>query len=203
MTTRYWFLHICLGIFIAEISSQSCNQLRSRLHEANQDNLNLLKRNMGSTIPQQCIRDITDFSLYTSEENLMNMDDELQGENAKVAIKELLQQTDLIFKESHSELAWDENSRREFQIGLDQEIKKLEACWNTEVEGGTRSPRGQKLQLTRLRVKRYFRRLNDFLKNKEYSLCAWKIVQIQIRECFEWINQLNQRVPSEGTYISI
>ncbi|XP_034267126.1 interferon tau-2-like [Pantherophis guttatus] len=199
MTTRYWCLFICLGIFFTEISSQDCNQLRIRLHEANLGNLNVLTRNMGSTIPQQCIRDIIDFSLYTSEENLMNMVNELQGENAKVAIKELLQQIDLIFKESHSELAWDENSLREFHIGLDQEIKNTEACWNTEVERGTRSPRSQKRQFTRLRVKRYFQRLRDFLKNKEYNLCAWKIIQIQIRECFELINQLNQRIPSEGT----
>lgn len=199
MTTRYWCLFICLGIFFTEISSQDCNQLRSRLHEANLGNLNLLTRNMGSTIPQQCIRDIIDFSLYTSEENLMNMVNELQGENAKVAIKELLQQIDLIFKESQSELAWDENSLREFHIGLDQEIKNTEACWNTEVERGIRTPRGQKQQLTRLKVKRYFQRLRGFLKNKEYNLCAWKIIQIQIRECFEWINQLNQRIPSEGT----
>ncbi|KAG8130505.1 hypothetical protein E2320_017098 [Naja naja] len=199
MTTRYWCLFICLGVFFTEISSQDCNQLRSRLHEANLRNLNLPMRNMGSTIPQQCIRDIIDFSLDSSEENLMNMINELQGENAKVAIKELLQQIDLIFKESHSELAWDENSLREFHIGLHQEIVNTKACWNTEVEHGTRSPRSQKLQFTRLRVKRFFQRLRDFLKNKEYNLCAWKIMQIQIRECFEWINLLNQRIPSEGT----
>lgn len=199
MTTRYWCLFICLGIFFTEVSSQDCNQHRSRLHEVNLGNLNLLTRNMGSTIPQQCIRDIIDFSLYTSEENLMKIINELQGENAKVAIKELLQQIDLIFKESHSELAWDENSLREFHIGLDQEIKNTETCWNTEVERGTRSPRGQKRQFTRLRVKRYFQQLRDFLKNKEYNLCAWKIIQIQIRECFVWINELNQRIPNEGT----
>ncbi|XP_070592988.1 interferon beta-like [Erythrolamprus reginae] len=197
MTTRSLF--ICLGIFFTEISSQDCNQLRSRLHEANLANLNLLTRNIGSTIPQKCIRDIIDSSLYTSEENLTNMVNELQGQNAKVAIKELLQQIDLIFKENHSELAWDENSVRKFHIGLDQERKNAEACWKTEVARGTRSPRGQKLQLTRLRVKRYFQRLRDFLKNKEYNLCAWKIIQIQIRECFKWINQLNQRIPSKDT----
>ncbi|KAK9408116.1 IFNE: Interferon epsilon [Crotalus adamanteus] len=189
MTTRYWCLFTCLGIFFTEISSQDCNQLRSRLHEANLGNLNLLTRNIGSTIPQQCIRDIIDSSLYTSEENLMNMVNKLQGENAKVAVKELLQQIDLIFKESHSELVWDENSLTEFHIGLDQEVKKIETCWN----------RGQKRQFTRLRVKRYFQRLRDFLKNKEYNLCAWKVIQIQIRECFEWINQLNQKISSEGT----
>ncbi|XP_058024032.1 interferon tau-2-like [Ahaetulla prasina] len=199
LTTRYWCLFICLGIFFTEISSQDCNQLHSRLHKANMGNLKLLTRNMGSTIPQQCIRDIIDFSLYTSEEKLMNMVNELQGENAKVAIKELLQQIDLIFKESHSELAWDENTLREFHIGLDQEIQNTDACWNTQVERGTRSPRGRKRQFTRLRVKRYFQRLRNFLKNKAYNLCAWKIIQIQIRECFEWINQLNQRIPSEGT----
>ncbi|XP_063149158.1 interferon kappa-like [Candoia aspera] len=185
-------------LFFREISSQNCDQLQSKLQKANRDNFNLLSSHMGSAIPLQCIRDITDFLLEASEEDWMNMDDESHVANAKQAIKEILQQIDLVFKKNHTELAWDEDSLRGFHIGLDQQIEMLETCGNAEMERVAASPRDQKLQLTRLRIKRYFQRLSDFLKNKEHSLCAWEIVQIQVKECFELINRFIQRIPFKG-----
>ncbi|XP_063149160.1 interferon alpha-21-like [Candoia aspera] len=196
MNTKLWLLQICLVMLFTKISSQHCDQLHGRLQEANKANLELLESNMGATIPLQCIGDITDFSTV-NEENLMSMDKASHGEIAKIAIQEMLQQADLIFKQVHAELFWDENTLRQFHTALDQQIKKLEICQNAGVGGGTISPRDQKLQLTRLRVKRYFQRVNDFLKDKKYSLCAWAIVQIQLRECFLLINQLIQRIPTE------
>uniref|UniRef100_A0A8C5WWI7 Uncharacterized protein n=1 Tax=Laticauda laticaudata TaxID=8630 RepID=A0A8C5WWI7_LATLA len=103
-----------------------------------------------------------------------HMNEASHEEDAKIAIQEILQQTDLVFKKFHA--------------GLDQQIKRLETC----------KMQTQKLQLTRLRVKRYFQELNDFLKNKQYSSCAWEIVQIQLRECFLLIHQLIQRIPTQG-----
>ncbi|KAM6474068.1 interferon alpha-8-like [Liasis olivaceus] len=199
MIKKAWCLSICLGVlFFGGISSQNCHRLQSKLQEANQGNFNLLSRHMGSTIPLQCIRDITDFSLEASEETLMNMDEESQADNAKTAITEILQQIDLVFQQSRAELAWGEDSLRDFHVGLDQQIQLLETCGNAEMDGVATSPRDQKLQLTRLRVKRYFQRLSDFLKNKQYSLCAWQIVQIQVKESFELINRFIQRIPLKG-----
>ncbi|XP_060546771.1 interferon alpha-2-like [Pantherophis guttatus] len=153
---------------------------------------------MRATIPFQCIGDIVDFSPL-NEENFRNMNEASQEVDVKIAIQEMLQQTDLIFKQIHAELFWDDNSLRNFHTGLDHQIKELEACQNAELGAGTvSSPRDQKLQLTRLRVKRYFQGLNDFLKDKEYSSCAWEIVQIQLRECFLLIHHLIQRIPTQG-----
>lgn len=198
MKTQFWFLQICLAMFFTKVSSQHCDQLHSRLQEANRGNLELLGSHMRTTIPFQCIGDIVDFSPL-NEENLRNMNEASQEVDAKIAIQEMLQQTDLIFKQVHDELSWDENSLRNFHTGLDQQMKNLEACQDTELGAGTvSSPRDQKLQLTRLRVKRYFQGLNDFLKDKEYSSCAWEIVQIQLRECFLLIHQLIQRIPTQG-----
>ncbi|XP_070790606.1 interferon alpha-8-like [Pituophis catenifer annectens] len=185
-------------MFFTKVSSQHCDQLHSRLQEANKGNMELLGSHMRATIPFQCIGDIVDFSLL-NEENLNYMNEASQEVDAKIAIQEMLQQTDLTFKQVHAELFWDENSLRNFHAGLDQQIKKLEACQDAELGAGTvSSPRDQKLQLTRLRVKRYFQGLNDFLKDKEYSSCAWEIVQIQLRECFLLIHQLIQRIPTQG-----
>uniref|UniRef100_A0A8C6X9P2 Uncharacterized protein n=1 Tax=Naja naja TaxID=35670 RepID=A0A8C6X9P2_NAJNA len=193
--------HILLKIllmlmFFTNVSSQHCDQLHSRLQEENKGNLELLGSHMRATIPLECIGDIADFSPL-HEENVMSMNEASHEEDAKIAIQEMLQQTDLIFKQGHAELFWDETSLRNFHTGLDQQIKRLETCQNAAFGAGT-SPRAQKLQLTRLRVKRYFQGLNDFLKDKQYSSCAWEIVQIQLRECFLLIHQLVQRIPTQG-----
>ncbi|XP_015684989.1 interferon kappa-like [Protobothrops mucrosquamatus] len=190
-------LYICIWIIsFGGISSQNCNQLQRKLLKANQINFNLLSSNIGSTIPLQCIKDIN-FSFEATEKILIDMNDESQVDIAKTAVKEILQQIGIIFKQSHIKLVWPKVSLKDFHIGLDQQIKMLETCENSEVKQVTTSPRNQKLQLTRLRVKRYFQRLHDFLKNKNYNLCAWKIVQIHMKECFELINHYIQRIPSK------
>ncbi|KAJ7335434.1 hypothetical protein JRQ81_013375 [Phrynocephalus forsythii] len=171
MISKAWLLHISLLAFWGEISSQGCSHLRSRLQRANKNNLELLDHKPGSTISQQCIGDIVSFS--PNEDSLQNIDvsDE---ENAKLAVKEILQQTGHIFTQNHTQLSWDENTMRAFQAGLDQQIQNLERCLSA-------SPRSQRMQITRLRVKRYFQKLRDLLKEKEHSQCAWEIVWIQLK----------------------
>ncbi|XP_070790599.1 interferon kappa-like [Pituophis catenifer annectens] len=190
------FLYLCVGIIFGEILCENCNQLQRKLLKANQVNFNLVSSNIRSTIPLQCIRDFVDSSLEDIEKILIDMNDESQVDIAKTAVKEILEQIDFIVRQNHIELVWHKGSLRDFHIGLHQQIKMLETCGNAEMEQVITSPRNLKLKLTRLRVKRYFQKLSDFLKNKKYSLCAWKIVQIQMKECFELINHYIQRVPS-------
>ncbi|CAI5796455.1 interferon kappa-like [Podarcis lilfordi] len=192
MITKGWLLHVGLiMLFVSRISSLDCNQFHSWLHEANKANLELLKNKMGTTIPIQCIGEEMDIS--TNQEIFTNIN-EVQVENAKGAIQEILQQILHIFRQNHTEMGWDGNSTTAFQTKLDQQIQKLETCWSAELERGPTSPRGQKTLLARLRVKRYFQILHDLLKDKEYSRCAWVTVQIQIRQCFVLTDQLIKRI---------
>uniref|UniRef100_A0A8C5SKC8 Uncharacterized protein n=1 Tax=Laticauda laticaudata TaxID=8630 RepID=A0A8C5SKC8_LATLA len=161
---------------------ENCNQLQRKLLKANKVNYNLLSSNIRPTTHLQCIGDFIELSLEDPEKKIMiDMNDECQMDIAKTAVKEILQQIDLIFRQNHTELVWHEGSFRDFHIGLDQQIKMVETCRNAELEEVITSPRNRKLQVTRLRIKRYFQRLSDFLKNKKYSLCAWEIVQIQLK----------------------
>nr|XP_060615685.1 interferon beta-like [Anolis sagrei ordinatus] len=186
MISKGWLLHSALiMVLITEVLSQDCGQLFTRLHQANQAQLELLNSKMNSTIPQQCIDDVVSFSLKNK------LPTNLDEDNAKVAIQEVLQQTGHIFRQNCTEMLWDEDSLRAFHAGLDQQSEKLKSCLSA-------SPRSQKIQLTRLRVKKYFRSLNDFLKQKDYSHCAWVIVQIQVKQCFLWIEKLILMIPNEG-----
>ncbi|XP_008101701.1 interferon kappa-like [Anolis carolinensis] len=189
MITKGWLLPIALTmVLITEVSSQDCGQLLARLRQANKANLELLNSKMNSTIPQQCIEGVFSFSL---KNKLPTNRDVSEEENAKVAIQEVLQQTGHIFRQNCTEMLWDEDSLRAFHAGLDQQSENLKSCLSA-------SPRSRRIQLTSLRVKRYFRSLNDFLKEKEYNRCAWEIIQIQVKQCFLWIEKLIQEIQSKA-----
>ncbi|XP_042303596.1 interferon beta-like [Sceloporus undulatus] len=188
MLTKGWLLHIALAmVLVIEASAQDCGQLLTRLREANQAHLELLNSKMGST--QQCNDDLIS---YSPKEDLPTNIGVSEEENAKAAIQEALQQTGHIFRQNSTALAWDEDSISAFRAGLDQQSENLKSCLST-------SPRSQRTQLTRLKVKRYFRSLSDLLKEKAYSRCAWEIVQIQVKQCFLWIEMIIQLIPNEGT----
>uniref|UniRef100_A0A670K9P3 Uncharacterized protein n=1 Tax=Podarcis muralis TaxID=64176 RepID=A0A670K9P3_PODMU len=173
-----WLL--CSGLVMmlcfTEISSQDCSQLRSWL---NKDNLKLLNSKMGSTIPLQCIGHVANFS---NNEEIHSH--EIQGEDAKAATQEILQQTLHIFRQNHSQMDWGETSIAGFQAGLHQDIEKLGRCLGAEKGNSIRQ-----------RVKSYFRRINDYLKDDGYSLCAWEIVQMEVRNDSPHIQEHVERGP--------
>ncbi|XP_053149057.1 interferon beta-like [Hemicordylus capensis] len=189
-------LHLCLlMLFFTGISSQNCNELRRWLQNVNKSNLELLESKMRASIPLQCIDDGRDVMATTE---ILRKIQASQGENAKVAIHEILQQTFRIFNQNHTETVWDMNSMAIFQNGLDHQIKHLGSCLSANMENAITSPRGQSTQLIRLRVKSYFQRIDDFLREQQYSMCAWEIVQMEVKQCFLLVDQLTKSLQNEA-----
>uniref|UniRef100_A0A803SSW1 Uncharacterized protein n=1 Tax=Anolis carolinensis TaxID=28377 RepID=A0A803SSW1_ANOCA len=166
---KRWLLAFCLLMSFREILSQDCNDLRHELNGANKANLELLNVKMGSTIPLQCVDDVINFSSKPNEESLPSIYD-FEEENATVAIDEILQQISYLFNQNHTKLSWDENSIATFKLGVDNEIKKLTPCLSDSIDE------------LRDKVRKYFERINNLLKEKEYNLCAWEIVQMEVRD---------------------
>ncbi|XP_053155846.1 interferon beta-like isoform X1 [Hemicordylus capensis] len=189
-------LHLCLlMLFFTDISSQNCNELRRWLQNVNKSNLELLESKMRASIPLQCIDDGRD---ATTTQEIFRKIQRSQGENGKVGIHEILQQTFRIFSQKHLETAWNENSVAVFKNGLDQQIKYLGSCLSANTENGIASPSGQSTQLVRLRVKKYFQRINGFLRGQQKSLCAWEIVQMEVKQCFLLVDQLIKSLHNEA-----
>ncbi|KAJ7335435.1 hypothetical protein JRQ81_013376 [Phrynocephalus forsythii] len=180
-----WLLTVCLVmLFLTEILSHTCSQLRQKLLEDNRDNVKLLASKMGASFPRQCIPDIIKFSSKPSEDNVPDIH-ELQKEHVTVVIHEILKQILHIFNQNHTNLSWDENSITVFKLGLDQQIEKVGACFGSEPDE------------SRNKVREYFERIHNFLKDKEYSLCAWEIAQIEFSQYFTMLDQLIQKLPEE------
>ena len=54
-----------------------------------------------------------------------------------------------------------------------------------------RKPSGAPVfQLGNLDLRRYFNRIDKFLKDKKHSHCAWEIVRVEIRRCFYFFQKL-------------
>ncbi|XP_048360343.1 interferon kappa-like [Sphaerodactylus townsendi] len=186
--------HICLVmLLLREASSQNCSSLRVQLSTTNKNNLELLKSKMRTNLPPQCLSDVRDFSV--TQDILKEIQTSLK-ENPKVAMHEVFQQIVHIFNQNLTETAWDENSMAAFQSGLHQQIQHLGTCLSAEMENDIPSPRAQNIQLTRLRVKRYFQRIDSFLKEKQHSLCAWEVIQMRVKQCLLLVDQLINRLPN-------
>ncbi|XP_032653472.1 interferon beta-like [Chelonoidis abingdonii] len=186
--TTLSFLNICLVLlFSTGSSSVDCNMLHFQQNKVNQASLQLLEK-MGGQFPVQCLNENSNF---ISLQNVLSSR-EFQKENAMVAIQEILQQIFNIFSKSHTQTAWDRSSIVAFQSGLHQQIELLKMWFDREKKLETTYPQNE--DFSRLTVKKYFRVIENFLKEKQYSLCAWEIIREEMRRCFLFIDQLTKRL---------
>ncbi|XP_039398736.1 interferon epsilon-like [Mauremys reevesii] len=189
MTTKC-LLHVCLVLlFSAEISSRLCTVLHFQQNKMNKESLELLQK-MSGNFPSQCINERAAFK---PSQNVVELSVS-QKENAKVAIQEILQEIFNIFSKNLTQSAWDGTSIVRFQSGLYQQIQRLEACLRTQMEKELTNPESEDLQLTTRRVKKYFQGIDAFLKENQYSQCAWEIVRVEIPRCFVLIDKLTRRL---------
>uniref|UniRef100_A0A674INW3 Uncharacterized protein n=1 Tax=Terrapene triunguis TaxID=2587831 RepID=A0A674INW3_9SAUR len=80
------------------------------------------------------------------------------------------------------------------KVGLYQQIQGLEACLRAQMKKDLTNPESKDLQLTSQRVKQYFHGIDAFLKEKQYSLCAWEIIRMEIPSCFVLVDKLTRRL---------
>ena len=130
-----------------------------------------------------CLRDRTDFRF---PQTLVH-GTRLEKTEAIAVVHELLQQTFQLFSTTGSSAGRDKSLLDRFLVGLDQQLEDLDTCLR---EGRTpeQSPLGS--ENSRLAVKSYFQRMSVYLKEKEYSRCAWEVVSVEIRRCLVFASKL-------------
>ncbi|XP_050800199.1 interferon beta-like [Gopherus flavomarginatus] len=182
-------LQFCLMLlFSSKISCLDCNRIYVLQTRMNRESLEHLEK-MGGNFPFQCLNEKTVFQPRDILKIRLS-----QQENAKEAILQILQDLFHIFNNNLTQAAWNETSIKEFQNGLHQQIENLETCLSAEMEKEISYPGNENLLLTSLRLKRYFQTINDFLKEKQYSQCAWEIIRAEISRCFLMLNILTKRL---------
>ncbi|CAM5155742.1 unnamed protein product [Natator depressus] len=190
---RRTLLQCCLVLlFSREISCLDCNRLHVLQTRMNSESLERLEK-MGGNFPFQCLNERTAFK----PRDIFKLQLSHQ-ENAKVAIQQVLQELFHIFNNNLTQAAWNGTSIKEFQNGLHQQIEKLETCLSAEMEKEVTYPGNENLLLTSLKLKRFFQTIEDFLKEKQYSRCAWEIIRVEISRCFLMLDKLTKRLENEA-----
>ncbi|NXT83559.1 IFNE protein, partial [Zapornia atra] len=164
------------------ISSLQCNHLPLQQRKAIENSLQLLDK-MGEKFPQQCLREKVSFRF--PEQVLKPR----QKETATVAIEEILQHIFYIFSKNLTLAAWDGTALEQFQNVLYQQIEQLEACAITKQIHYFRSK-----EVNRLKLKKYFKKIDCFLKDQQHNMCSWEISRAEMRRCLQFIDKVIRKV---------
>lgn len=171
------------------ISSFHCNHLPLQQRKVVENSLQLLDK-MGKKFPQQCLREKTSFRF---PERVLKP---RQKETVKVAIEEIFQHIFYIFSKNLTLAAWDGAALEQFQNGLYRQIEQLGACvikkqshyfWSKEVN--------------RLKLKKYFKKIDCFLQDKQHDLCSWEISRAEMRRCLQLVDKVIRKLNNWGTEI--
>lgn len=164
------------------ISSLQCNHLPLQQRKVIENSLRLLDK-MGKKFPQQCLREKMSFKFPAQ------VLQPRQRETVGVAIEEIFQHIFSIFSKNLTLAAWDGTALDEFQNGLYLQIEQLETCvtkkhthyrWSKEA--------------SRLKLKKYFKKIDCFLKDKQHDLCSWEISRAEMRRCLQLIDKVTRKL---------
>ncbi|XP_015358045.1 interferon alpha-5-like [Marmota marmota marmota] len=116
----------------------------------------------------------------------------LEGEKvpraqAVAVLQEMTHQIFRLFGTQEAFAAWDKTLLDTFLSGLHQHLEDLKACVTHQVR------RQKALGIT---VRKYFRRITDYLKENEYLPCAWEMVRTEIMKFLSSSPKLYERLRS-------
>ncbi|XDA72289.1 hypothetical protein R6Z07F_002567 [Ovis aries] len=149
-------------------------------------NLRLLGQ-MSRLSPHLCLQDRKDFA-FPQE---MVEGGQLQEAQAISVLHEMLQQSFNLFHTERSSAAWNTTLLEQLRTGLHQQLDDLDACLG-QVMGEEDSALGRTGPT--LAVKRYFQGIHVYLKEKEYSDCAWETVRVEIMRSLSSSVSLQERL---------
>lgn len=187
--------HACLmGLFITGTLSLGCDLLHIHLRRITWQNVKVLT-NMSKPFPLECLRENKAFEL---PQEVLSYTQPLLKRDIKGAFYEMSMLAFSIFTQSTFQSTWEEKHLEQIQTGLDQQLQYLQQCLKEkehedkeEMEEDERRHPGTRIpQPSNLELRRYFHRISSFLQDKQYSHCAWKIVQVEIRRCFYYFQKL-------------
>ncbi|XP_042548868.1 interferon beta [Dipodomys spectabilis] len=181
MTNGFLFQVVLLLCFSSMGLFKSCSLLQ--LQQSSLACQKLLAQLNGR--PEHCLDDRMDFKLPEEIKNLQQS----QKVDTTFVVYEMLKNIFEIFRKDTSNTGWDMAIIKKLFTELNQQMDRLEKILERKIEeenltwGNVR---------TFLRLKSYYWNIVRYLKNKEYSICAWTIVQVEILRNFSFINSLTE-----------
>nr|XP_010944352.2 LOW QUALITY PROTEIN: interferon alpha-2-like [Camelus bactrianus] len=136
-----------------------------------------LLRQMKRTPLHSCLKDSRDFKLPWKRANITKN----QTAPGPCCYHQMLQQISQVFSTEHSHAAWDNTSLHKLLSSLDHSQDQLE-----QTEEGLSLHQLEQAEEGNLdcpfwgtAVREYFQAIHLYLKEKEYSPCAWEVVRVE------------------------
>ncbi|XP_036290074.1 interferon omega-2-like [Pipistrellus kuhlii] len=148
------------------------------------ENLVLL-REMNTISPLFCLKDRQHFRFPGAAVD----GSQVQKAQALSVLHQMLQQISDLLATENSSVPWNTTLVDQLRIGLHRQLKDLDTCWEQEMgeEGPALATQGPTLAL-----KGYFQGIRLYLKEKEYSDCAWEVVRVEILRSFSSTRALQE-----------
>uniref|UniRef100_A0A670Z431 Interferon kappa n=1 Tax=Pseudonaja textilis TaxID=8673 RepID=A0A670Z431_PSETE len=173
---------LCLVFLLAvPASGLHCNLLKRQQQRWNQQSMELLK-GMKAKIPPECWQKMPEVSFPIKILGIR------QPRAATKAILEMLRGFLHLFKEEHLWVAWDllQYLRTE---ELHEQTQRLQRC----LEGEKLSlGKSKKEWMHKLELKKYFRSIENFLKEKGLDSCTQEFIRHEIQADFTLLSCLRQ-----------
>lgn len=134
----------------------------------------------------ECLKDTNDFEL---PEEIFSYNQSKKW-NIKLTFFEIYANVFHIFSQYIAKSSWEAELLQQFLMELNLQAEYLEGCLEEERENkdmkyGEIKHTGVMLSWKdSLQLKRYFYKMHNYLKDKNYSDCAWKIVFVETGRCF-------------------
>ncbi|XP_034154535.2 interferon alpha-4-like [Pangasianodon hypophthalmus] len=150
----------------------SCSWTHSRLKTLNEESNRLLE-SMGAPMPMECLEAKKPFPSFPKDVFV-----KAQNEDLVLVALETLRGVATIFKNNQTSVTWDREKLGLFKNIVNRQVEKLEKCVGKEVQTVTEKPADSSTATLRS----YFEKLEERLKEKGFSSCAWEIVRTELRE---------------------
>ncbi|XP_044535429.1 interferon beta-like [Gracilinanus agilis] len=173
-----------LLLFSANISSKAYDSLRFHQRRTNHRSLMLLDKMIGK-LHSECLQERMDFQIPQE----IVKPQQYQRENVTMVILEMLQQTFLLFSSKNASPDVNKTIIETFLSGIYQQMVHLEMALEEEMDQADSFWESNE---SILHLKNYYQRITNFLKNKKYSSCAWKVVQVEIKRNFLFLYKLTE-----------
>ncbi|KFO32080.1 Interferon kappa [Fukomys damarensis] len=205
MIPKYSRLVCFVGLFIRHIQSQDCTLLNVHVSTVTKENVRLLS-SMSNPFPLRCLRDIKAFGL---PQNIVSYSQPVERD-IKEVFYDITIQALHIFSRHTSNFAGKEEYLTQIKSELAEQREYLKQCLKEDKkeDKDTQEMKThevqhlevQVIQKSKLALRGYFKRIENYLKDKKYSYCAWKIVQAEIKRCFVYFLEFTKLLGGNKVY---
>nr|CAB0000486.1 TPA: interferon 1BC1 [Pteropus vampyrus] len=115
----------------------------------------------------------------------------IQKAQAISVLHEMLQETSNVFGTQQSSAAWNTTLLHGLLSGLHRQLEDLGTCLVPEMKEAEPALR---MEDPVQAVKKYFQGIHIYLKEKQYTDCAWEVVRVEIRKAFSLSTNLLDRL---------